>query len=63
MNDHDYNALFTSLDDAIDILERNRRADPAYIAAFDTLKQSRARLVKALDSAPVSLIELEVAAA
>ncbi len=51
MNDHDYNSLFSSLNDAIEILARNRTPDPAYIAAYDTLKQSRAMLVKALNSA------------
>lgn len=52
VNDHDYNSLFSSLNDAIDILARNRTPDPAYIAAYDTLKQSRAMLVKVLNTAP-----------
>ena len=50
MNDHDYHLLFSSLNQAVEILGRNRTADPAYIAAYDTLKQSRAMLVKVLNA-------------
>lgn len=52
MNDHDYNSLFSSLNQAVEILARNRTSDPAFIAAYDTLKQSRAMLVKVLNAAP-----------
>ena len=48
MNDHDYNSLFAALNEAAAILHRNRTPDPAFIAAFDTLKQSRAMLEKAI---------------
>lgn len=52
MNDHDYHSLFASLNQAVEILARNRTPDPAFIAAYDTLKQSRAMLVKVLNAAP-----------
>lgn len=52
MNDHDYNSLFSSLNQAVEILARNRTSDPAFIAAYDTLKQSRAMLVKVLNATP-----------
>lgn len=55
MNDHDYNSLFASLNQAVEILARNRTPDPAFIAAYDTLKQSRAMLVKVLNTAPEPL--------
>ena len=48
MNDHDYNSLFAALNEAADILHRNRTPDPTFVAAFDTLKQSRAMLEKAV---------------
>lgn len=54
MNDHDYNSLFAALNQAVEILARNRTSDPAFIAANDTLKQSRAMLVKILNAAPDS---------
>ena len=44
MNDQDYNSLFAALNEAVAILHRNRTPDPAFIAAYDTLKQSRAML-------------------
>jgi hypothetical protein len=44
----DHTTLFASLDEAIDTLQRNRTPDPAFIAAFDTLKQARAMLARAL---------------
>ena len=44
MNDHDYNSLLSSLNDAVEILHRNRTPDPRFIAAFDTLKQARAMI-------------------
>ena len=59
VNDTDYQSLFSALNDATEILHRNRTPDPAYIAAFDTLKQSRAMLEKAIvrasaNAAPVA---------
>ena len=48
MNDHDYEALFAALNNATEILHRNRTPDPAYVAAYDTLRQSRAMLEKAI---------------
>jgi hypothetical protein len=44
VNDHDYNSLFSALNQAVEILNRNRTPDPAFIAAYDTLKQSRAMI-------------------
>lgn len=58
MNESDYTALIASLNTALDILERNRRPDPAFIAAHDTLKQSRAMVIKAL-AAPQETIATE----
>ena len=46
MNEHDYHSLIASLNEAVDILHRNRRPDPEFIAAYDTLKQSRAMIEK-----------------
>lgn len=51
VNTHDYHSLFTSLSQAIEILDRNRTPDPDFIAAYDTLKQSRAMLQRALNNA------------
>jgi hypothetical protein len=48
VNDHDYHSVLSSLNSAVEILDRNRTPDPAFIAAYDTLKQSRAMIVKAL---------------
>jgi hypothetical protein len=53
VNDNDYNSLVSSLDNAVDILSRNRTPDPDLIIAFDTLKQARAKVVRALEKAPV----------
>jgi hypothetical protein len=58
VNEHDYNSLFSSLNEAVEILARNRTSDPAFIAAYDTLKQSRAMLVKVLNSPPESARDL-----
>lgn len=44
VNDHDFNSLFSALNQAVDILYRNRTPEPGFIAAYDTLKQSRAML-------------------
>lgn len=46
VNDHDYHSLFAALNEAAAILHRNRTPDPAFVAAYDTLKQSRAMLEK-----------------
>jgi len=54
VNDHDYNSLFAALNEAAEILHRNRTPAPAFIAAFDTLKQSRAMLEKAIPPPVVS---------
>jgi hypothetical protein len=48
VNDDDYSSLFSSLNQAVEILDRNRTPDPGFIAAYDTLKQSRAMIAKAL---------------
>lgn len=48
MNEHDFNQLFASLNQAVDILHRNRTPDPRFIAAYDTLKQARAMLEKTI---------------
>jgi hypothetical protein len=55
VNTHDYSSLFASLSQAIEILDRNRTPDPDFIAAYDTLKQSRAMLTRALNSTQESL--------
>jgi hypothetical protein len=44
VNLHDYNSLFAALNQAVEIMYRNRTPDPAFVAAYDTLKQSRAML-------------------
>lgn len=49
MNQTDRHALLASLDEAVAILDRNRTPDPTLIAAYDTLKQARARIVRVLD--------------
>ena len=49
MNANDYHAIFASLSRAIEILDRNRTPEPEFIAAYDTLKQSRAMLARVLN--------------
>ena len=44
VNHHDYNCLFSALNQAVEILYRNRTPDPDFVAAYDTLKQSRAMI-------------------
>jgi hypothetical protein len=65
VNDHDYTSLFSSLNAAVEILHRNRKPDPAFVAAFDTLRQSRAMLVNVLnkpaDGQPATSTELAAA--
>ena len=48
VNHHDYNCLFSALNQAVEILYRNRTSDPDFVAAYDTLKQSRAMLQNAV---------------
>lgn len=48
VNEHDYNSLFSALNEAVEILQRNRTSDPAFVAACDTLKQSRAMIASAI---------------
>ena len=45
VNESDYNALLSSLNDAVEIFYRNRTPDPAFVAAFDALKVARAKVV------------------
>jgi hypothetical protein len=66
MNKHDYDSLFSSLNNAVEILNRNRTPDPRFIAAYDTLKQARAMIDKAVgDTRPAGSVALpfELAAA
>lgn len=64
VNNHDYNTLFASLNLAVDILYRNRTPDPAFIAAYDTLKQSRAMIEKVVHQAvAIERVETVVLAA
>jgi hypothetical protein len=48
VNASDYNVLFASLNQAIELLHQHRTPDPAYITAYDALKQSRAMLAKVI---------------
>lgn len=64
VNTSDYNALLSSLNNAVAILDRHRTPEPDFIAAYDTLKQSRAMIMKIvtqLQPAP-SVVELAAAA-
>ena len=64
MSEQAYQSLLGSLDQAVDILARHRTPDPAMIAAFDTLKQARAKIVRAMEDragTPVAASELEAA--
>ncbi len=56
MNEHAYNFLLSSLNDAIEIMDRNRTPDPALVAAFDTLKQARAMVVRAVEHPHTAVI-------
>jgi hypothetical protein len=60
MNEHEYKHLLSSLNAAVDIISRHRTPDPALIAAYDTVKQARARVMKALEGQirPASNLEL-----
>lgn len=59
MNHHDYNSLFASLNEAVQILARNRTSDPDFIRAYDTLKQTRALLVNVLNEVPSTVAETQ----
>ena len=63
MNEHDFNSLFSSLNQAVDILNRNRTPDPRFIAAYDTLKQARAMIEKTVVPNATVPFPLELAAA
>ena len=64
MNAHDYNSLLSSLNNAVEILHRNRKPDPRFQAAFDTLKQARAMIERNVEQAPIAAsFEVELAAA
>ena len=52
MQHHDYTTLITSLDRALEILARNRSPDPIVVAAYDSLKQTKAIVLRALQDAP-----------
>jgi hypothetical protein len=52
VNVNDYDLLLASLNNAVEILDANRTADPAFVAAYDTLKQARAMVVEALKMTP-----------
>jgi hypothetical protein len=45
VNTSDYNALLSSLNDAVEIFYRNRTPEPDFVAAFDALKVARAKVV------------------
>jgi hypothetical protein len=47
VNQSDYNALLSSLNDAVEILYRNRTPDPEFVAAYDALKVARAKAMGA----------------
>jgi hypothetical protein len=49
VNANDYHSVFSALSRAIEILDRNRTPEPEFIAAYDTLKQSRAMLARVLN--------------
>jgi hypothetical protein len=64
MSEQAYQPLLSSLDEAVEILSCHRTPDPAMIAAFDTLKQARAKIVGAIQDAslaPVRNPQLEAA--
>lgn len=67
MNETDYNALLSSLNDAVAILARYRTPDPASVEAYDTLKIARARVIAAVEqtqaAAPEDAAELIAVAA
>jgi hypothetical protein len=40
----DYDALISSLNEAVEMLNQHRSPEPDFLAALDTLKQARARV-------------------
>jgi hypothetical protein len=50
VNDKRYNTLVYAMDHAIEIFSQIRSSDAQCVAAFDTLKQARAMVVRALQS-------------
>lgn len=56
MSEQAYQSLLSSLDQAVEILARHRTPDPAMIAAFDTLKQARAKVVRAVREVSVETL-------
>jgi hypothetical protein len=55
MSHQAYESVLNSLNAAVEIMERNRTPDPALIAAFDTLKQARAMVIRAVQEGQPSL--------
>jgi hypothetical protein len=60
MNQHDYDSLLSSLNEAVTILNRNRTPDPSFIAAYDTLKQARAMIEKAVAAPQATRVDFPV---
>jgi hypothetical protein len=50
MHSSDFDALFSSLNEAVAILNRHRTSDPEFVAALDTLKQARAKIARLTDA-------------
>jgi hypothetical protein len=50
MNSSEYDSLFSSLNEAVEILARHRTSDPEFVIAMDTLKQARARIARSVAS-------------
>lgn len=53
----DYDALFASLNEAVEILNDHRSPDPDFVAALDALKQARARVARLQEHATVAVRE------
>ena len=64
MNSEAYTSLLSALNQAVEILERNRTPNPELIATFDTIKQARAMIIRAVERPQSTLTtEPEFAAA
>ena len=64
MNSEAYTSLLSALNQAVEILERNRTPNPELIATFDTIKQARAMAIRAVErpsSAPLAEPEFALA--
>jgi hypothetical protein len=48
MTSSEYDSLFSSLNEAVEILARHRTSDPEFVVAMDTLKQARARIARSV---------------